>query len=308
MAVVTMKELLEAGVHFGHQTRRWNPKMKPFIFTERNDIYIIDLQKTLVMIGAAYNAIRNRVAAGGTILFVGTKKQAQEAVREHAERCGMPYVNNRWLGGTLTNFTTIHSRVMYLDNLERRDIDGEFDVLPKKEALQLRRRAEKLRRNLEGIRNMHTLPAMVFVLDTRKEKIAVSEGRKLGIPIVGLVDTNCDPDEVDFIIPGNDDAIRAAELICRVVADAAIDGQGMREARLAEEMAGAAEQARERQQAAQARIGVTTPAFSASPDDIAGPTMAPGFEEPAAEAPEPVTAPATIPTPESEGTAPASQV
>ncbi|MBU1944642.1 MAG: 30S ribosomal protein S2, partial [Actinobacteria bacterium] len=281
MAVVTMKELLEAGVHFGHQTRRWNPKMKPFIFTERNDIYIIDLQKTLVMIGAAYNAIRNRVAAGGTILFVGTKKQAQEAVREHAERCGMPYVNNRWLGGTLTNFATIHSRVMYMDNLERRDREGEFDVLPKKEALQLRRRAEKLRRNLEGIRNMHTLPAMVFVLDTRKEKIAVSEGRKLGIPIVGLVDTNCDPDEVDFIIPGNDDAIRAAELICRVVADAAIDGQGMREARLAEEMAGAAEQARERQQAAQARIGVTTPAFSASPDDIAGPTMAPGFEAPA---------------------------
>ncbi|MBU1670952.1 MAG: 30S ribosomal protein S2, partial [Actinobacteria bacterium] len=287
MAVVTMKELLEAGVHFGHQTRRWNPKMKPFIFTERNDIYIIDLQKTLVMIGAAYNAIRNRVAAGGTILFVGTKKQAQEAVREHAERCGMPYVNNRWLGGTLTNFATIHSRVMYMDNLERRDREGEFDVLPKKEALQLRRRAEKLRRNLEGIRNMHTLPAMVFVLDTRKEKIAVSEGRKLGIPIVGLVDTNCDPDEVDFIIPGNDDAIRAAELICRVVADAAIDGQGMREARLAEEMAGAAEQARERQQAAQARIGVTTPAFSASPDDIAGPTMAPGFEAPAAEAAEP---------------------
>ncbi len=277
MAVVTMKELLEAGVHFGHQTRRWNPKMKPFIFTERNDIYIIDLQKTLVMTGAAYNAVRSAVAAGGTVLFVGTKKQAQEAVKEHAERCAMPYVNHRWLGGTLTNFATIHSRVMYLEELERRDREGELDKLPKKEALQLRRQAEKLRRNLEGIMTMHRLPALLFVIDPRKERIAVAEGHKLGIPIVGLVDTNCDPDEVDYVIPGNDDAIRAASLLCRVIADAAIEGQGMREARLAEEIASREEAARERLEKSPTRMGAAVPAFSASPDDIAGPDMTPEY-------------------------------
>lgn len=284
MAVVTMKELLEAGVHFGHQTRRWNPKMKPYIFTERNDIYIIDLQKTLVMTGASYNAVRNAVARGGTVLFVGTKKQAQEAVREHAERCGMPYVTHRWLGGTLTNFTTIHSRVMHLEELERRDRDGELEQLPKKEALQLRRQAEKLNRNLEGIRVMHSLPSMIFVLDPKKERIAVAEGRKLGIPIVGVVDTNCDPDEVDYVIPGNDDAIRAASLLCRVIADAVIDGQGMREARLAEEVADKVEADRERLEKSPTRSGAAVPAFSATPDDIAGPDMAPTYSgEPTAE-------------------------
>jgi small subunit ribosomal protein S2 len=275
--VVTMKELLEAGVHFGHQTRRWNPKMKPYIFIERNDIYIIDLQKTLVMTGAAYNSVRNSVSNGGSVLFVGTKKQGQESVKEHAERCGMPYVNHRWLGGTLTNFSTIHSRVMHLEDLERRDREGELEQLPKKEALQLRRQVEKLNRNLEGIRTMHHLPTMIFVLDPRKERIAVAEGRKLGIPIVGLVDTNCDPDEVDFVIPGNDDAIRAANLLCRVIADAVIDGQGMRDARMAEEIAEKEEATRERLEKSASRIGAAVPAFSASPDDIAGPTMTPVY-------------------------------
>lgn len=277
MAVVTMKELLEAGVHFGHQTRRWNPKMKPYIFTERNDIYVIDLQKTLVMTGAAYNAVRNSIADGGGIIFVGTKKQAQEAVQEHAARCGMPYVNHRWLGGTLTNFATIHSRVMYLEELERRDAEGELELLPKKEALLLRRRIEKLNRNLEGIRTMHRLPSLIFVLDPKKERIPVAEGRRLGIPIVGIVDTNCDPDEVDFVIPGNDDAIRAANLLCRVIADAVIEGQGMMDARLAEEIAEKEEAARERLEKSPTRTGAAVPAFSASPDDIAGPDMTPVY-------------------------------
>jgi small subunit ribosomal protein S2 len=275
MAVVTMKELLESGVHFGHQTRRWNPKMKPYIFTERNDIYIIDLQKTLVMIGIAYNATRNAVAGGGSVLFVGTKKQAQESVHEHAERCGMPYVNQRWLGGTLTNFVTIHKRVMYLDELERREREGELDLLSKKEGLQIRRQIQKLERNLEGIRTLHRLPDMVFVMDTRKERIPVAEARKLGIPIVGLVDTNCDPDEVDYVIPGNDDAIRAAALMCRIVADAVIDGKGMMEARLAEEMAMQAEAAQEEAEKATERLSAAVPAYSASPDDIATPDIPP---------------------------------
>jgi len=277
MAVVTMKELLEAGVHFGHQTRRWNPKMEPYIFTERNDIYIVDLQKTLVMIGTAYNAVRNAVSDGGIILFVGTKKQSQEAVERHAKRCGAPYVNNRWLGGTLTNFTTIHSRVMYMEELERRDREGELDELPKKEALKLRRKIEKLNRNLEGIRNMHHLPSMIFVIDTKKERIPVAEARKLGIPIVGLVDTNCDPDEVDYVIPGNDDAIRAADLLFRVMADAVIEGQGMMDSRLAEQIAEKEEVARQRLETSPTRIGGAVPAFSASPDDISGPSMAPAY-------------------------------
>ena len=273
MAVVTMKELLESGVHFGHQTRRWNPKMKPYIFTERNDIYIIDLQKTLVMIGTAYNAVRNTVADGGSILFVGTKKQSQEALLEHAERCGMPFVNQRWLGGTLTNFVTIHKRIMYLDELERRDREGELDLLTKKEGLQIRRKILKLQRNLEGIRTLHRLPEMIFVIDTNKERIPVAEARKLGIPIVGLVDTNCDPDEVDYVIPGNDDAIRAAGLMCRIVADAVIDGKGMMEARLVEEMARQAETAEQEAEEATARLSSAVPAYSASPDDIASPEI-----------------------------------
>jgi len=311
MAVVTMKELLEAGVHFGHQTRRWNPKMKPYIFTERNDIHIIDLQKTLVMIGTAYNAIRNSIADGGTLLFVGTKKQAQEGVQEHAERCLSPYVNTRWLGGTLTNFITIHKRVMYMDELERRDREGELEVLPKKEALQLRRQAEKLRRNLEGIRNMHHLPTIVFVLDPRKERIAVAEARKLGIPIVSLVDTNCDPDEVDLVIPGNDDAIRASNLLCRVVADAVIDGIGMREARLAEQLARDEDAERQRLQTAPSRMGAAVPAYSASPDDIAGPNMTPVYSGESTEAEAEVAiveAEEEIAEESSEGTEPAADV
>ena len=276
MAVVTMKELLEAGVHFGHQTRRWNPKMKPYIFTERNDIYIIDLQKTLIMIGTAFNAIRHAVADGGTVIFVGTKKQAQEAVMEHSIRAGQPYVTNRWLGGTLTNFSTIHSRIMYLNELARRDAEGELDVLAKKEALQLRRQEAKLERNLSGITNMHKLPAMVFVIDPRKERIAVAEARKLGIPIVGIVDTNCDPDEVDYVIPGNDDAIRSANLMCRVVADAVIDGEQMRESLMAEEMARQAEAASAKGGPPE-RLSAAVPAYSASPDDIAGPDMTPVY-------------------------------
>ncbi|PKQ28821.1 MAG: 30S ribosomal protein S2 [Candidatus Anoxymicrobium japonicum] len=275
--VVTMKELLEAGVHFGHQRRRWNPKMKQYIFTERNDIYVIDLQKTLVMTGTAYNAIRNAVADGGNVLFVGTKKQAQEAVEEHATRCAMPFVTQRWLGGTLTNFSTIHSRIMHMDELERRDRDGELELIPKKEALQIRRQIDKLRRNLEGIRNMHALPSMIFVIDPHKERIAVAEGRKLGIPIVGLVDTNCDPEEVDLVIPGNDDAIRAIGLLCRVVADGVIDGMGARDARLADEIAQQADIAREKCERAPVRVGGAVPAYSASPDDISGPAITPGF-------------------------------
>jgi len=299
MAVVTVKELLEAGVHFGHQTRRWNPKMKPYIFTERNDIYIIDLQKTLVMTGTAYNAIRNSIAAGGSIIFVGIKKQAQEGVKEHAERCGMPYVNQRWLGGTLTNFATIHRRVMYLDELERRDREGELEVLPKKEALQIRRSIEKLKRNLEGIRTMHRLPDMMFVIDPRKERIPVAEATKLGISIIGLVDTNCDPDEVTYVIPGNDDAIRASNLLCRVVADAVIDGQGMRESKLAEDAMEQAEMAaREKlEKGTPARLGASVAAYSASPDDIAGPdiSVAPAVEEPGkAEEPSPEPEPLEV--------------
>lgn len=289
MAVVTMKELLEAGVHFGHQTRRWNPKMKPYVFTERNDIYIIDLQKTLVMIGAAFEAVRDNVANGGVILFVGTKKQAQEAVKEHATRCGMPYVNTRWLGGTLTNFNTIHSRILYLDELERRDFEGELDLLPKKEALQIRRKTEKLKRNLEGIRKMHALPDMLFVIDPRKERIAVSEARKLGIPIVGLVDTNCDPDEVDYVIPGNDDAIRAANLMCRIIADAVLEGLALRERKLAEELAGAEREMREKQEVARRRLSTAVPAYSASPDDVEAEGIAAEMYESGAPVPEEMT-------------------
>ena len=294
MAVVTIKELLESGVHFGHQTRRWNPKMKPYIFTERNDIYIIDLQKTLVMIGIAYNAIRNSVAGGGSVLFVGTKKQTQEAVLEHAERCGMPFVNQRWLGGTLTNFITIHKRVMYLDELERRDREGELDLLTKKEGLQIRRQIEKLERNLEGIRTLHRLPEMLFVIDTRKERIPVAEARKLGIPIVGLVDTNCDPDEVDYMIPGNDDAIRAAALICRIVADGVIEGKGMMEARLVEDMARQAEAAEQEAEKASARLSSAVPAYSASPDDIASPEIPPYPDELSEKTPEDKTEEVTV--------------
>ena len=225
MPVVTMKQLLEAGVHFGHQTRRWNPKMKRFIFGERNGIYIIDLNQTLQRIEVAYSFVRNTVAGGGSILFVGTKKQTQDPVARYAAQCGMPYVNERWLGGMLTNFTTISGRVKKMTEYERMKVAGDFEAMPKKEALILSRELEKLQRNLGGIRGMHRLPEAVFVIDTKKEHIAVTEANKLGLPIVAVVDTNCDPDVIDFVIPGNDDAIRAGSLMCRVIADAVEEGR-----------------------------------------------------------------------------------
>ncbi|MCL6091642.1 MAG: 30S ribosomal protein S2 [Actinobacteria bacterium] len=225
MAVVTMRQLLEAGVHFGHQTRRWNPKMKRFIFGERNGIYIIDLNQTLQRLEVAYSFVRDLVADGGNVLFVGTKKQAQDPIARYAELCGMPYVNERWLGGMLTNFATISGRVAKMQEYERMRRAGDFDAMPKKEALLHSRELEKLERNLGGIRSMSRLPDAVFIIDIKKEHIAVSEANKIGIPIVAVVDTNCDPDLVKFPIPGNDDAIRSGTLMCRVLADAVHEGR-----------------------------------------------------------------------------------
>lgn len=230
MAVISMKQLLEAGVHFGHQTRRWNPKMAPYIFTERNGIYIIDLQKTVRKVEEAYNVIRDMVSEGKQVLFVGTKKQAQDSVKEEAERCGMFYVNTRWLGGTLTNFQTIRKRIERLHELERMEEEGVFSVLPKKEVTKLIAERDKLQKFLGGIKNMKELPGLIFIIDPRKERIAVAEARRLGIPIVAIVDTNCDPDEIDYVIPGNDDAIRAVKLLTSKIADAVIEGtQGQSE-------------------------------------------------------------------------------
>ncbi|MCF0134801.1 MAG: 30S ribosomal protein S2 [Lachnospiraceae bacterium] len=225
MSVISMKQLLEAGVHFGHQTRRWNPKMAQYIFTERNGIYIIDLQKTSRKVDEAYAAIKNVVADGGTVLFVGTKKQAQETMKIEAERCGMFYVNSRWLGGELTNFKTIRSRVQRMEELEKMEEDGTFELLPKKEVMNLRKELEKLQKNLNGIRKMDRLPDLIFIVDPHKERIAVQEAQTLGIPTVAIVDTNCDPDEIDFVIPGNDDAIRAVKLIAGMVADAVVEAK-----------------------------------------------------------------------------------
>ncbi len=225
MSVISMKQLLEAGVHFGHQTRRWNPKMARFIFTERNGIYIIDLQKTVRMVDDAYNFIRDVAAEGKKILFVGTKKQAQESVKEEAERSGMFFVNERWLGGMLTNFGTIRKRVDRLYELEKMEMDGTFNLLPKKEVAQLMHERDKLQRFLGGIKEMTELPGALFVVDPRKERIAIAEARRLNIPIVAIVDTNCDPDEIDIVIPGNDDAIRAVRLLTAKMADAIIDGR-----------------------------------------------------------------------------------
>ncbi len=225
MAVVTMRQLLEAGVHFGHQTRRWNPKMKRYIFGERNGIYIIDLNQTLTGIEKAYIYVRDLVAGGGTVLFIGTKKQTQDPISKYADDCGMPYINERWLGGMLTNFQTISGRVKKLQELERMQAVGDFEAMPKKEALLLSRELEKLQRNLGGIRSMDKLPDAVFIIDTKKEHIGVTEANKLGLPIVAVVDTNCDPDLIDYVIPGNDDAIRAGSLLCRVIADAVKEGQ-----------------------------------------------------------------------------------
>ncbi|HEY2214748.1 MAG TPA: 30S ribosomal protein S2 [Acidimicrobiales bacterium] len=231
MAVVTMRQLLESGVHFGHQTRRWNPKMKRFIFTERNGIYIIDLQQSLSYIDRAYDFIKETVAHGGTILFVGTKKQAQESISEQAQRVGMPFVNQRWLGGMLTNFSTVSGRVKRMGELRAMEAAGDFAGMPKREALSHTRELEKLSRNLSGIANLERLPDAVFVIDTKKEHIAVTEARKLGLPVVAVVDTNCDPDIIDYVIPGNDDAIRSGSLMCRVIADAVVEGRFIAEHR-----------------------------------------------------------------------------
>lgn len=225
MSVISMKQLLEAGVHFGHQTRRWNPKMAQYIFTERNGIYIIDLQKTVKKAEEAYKAMKEIAETGKPVLFVGTKKQAQEAIKEEAERCGMFYVNERWLGGMLTNYKTIKTRINKLRELERMEEDGTFDVLPKKEVIKLRAEKEKLEKNLGGIKEMPELPGAMFVVDPRKENIAIQEAHRLGIPVVGIVDTNCDPEELDFPIPGNDDAIRAVKLITGAMATAVIEGR-----------------------------------------------------------------------------------
>ncbi|MBN8199619.1 MULTISPECIES: 30S ribosomal protein S2 [Bacillaceae] len=225
MSVISMKQLLEAGVHFGHQTRRWNPKMKKYIFTERNGIYIIDLQKTVKKVEEAYNFVKELAGNGGTILFVGTKKQAQDSVKEEAIRSGMFFVNQRWLGGTLTNFETIQKRIARLKDIERMSEDGTFEVLPKKEVVQLKKEQERLEKFLGGIKDMKSLPDALFIIDPRKERIAVAEAHKLNIPIVGIVDTNCDPDEIDVVIPANDDAIRAVKLLTGKMADAILEAK-----------------------------------------------------------------------------------
>ncbi len=236
MSVISMKQLLEAGVHFGHQTRRWNPKMAPYIYTERNGIYIIDLQQTVHMVDDAYNAVKDIAAQGGTILFVGTKKQAQDSIKAEAERCGMFYVNQRWLGGMLTNFKTIQSRIKRLKEIEQMSEDGTFDVLPKKEVIQIKKEWDKLEKNIGGIKDMDRLPDAIFIIDPKKERICVQEALTLGIPLIGIADTNCDPEELDYIIPGNDDAIRAVRLITSTMADAVIEAkQGMDDAAEAEE-------------------------------------------------------------------------
>lgn len=248
MAIISMKQLLEAGVHFGHQTRRWNPKMSEYIYTERNGIHIIDLQKTVKKAEEAYHFIRDIAAQGGSILFVGTKKQAQDSVREEAERCGMFYINNRWLGGTLTNFTTIRKRINRLYELEKMQEDGTFDLLPKKEVAKLKLEMEKLEKNLGGIKEMRHLPSCIFIVDPKKEHLAVKEAHRCGIPLVGIVDTNCDPEEVDVVIPGNDDAIRAVKLFASKMADAVIEanqGEDFVQAEVAEETHEEAEVAEE---------------------------------------------------------------
>ena len=257
-----LKDLLEAGVHFGHQTKRWNPKMKPYIFGERNGIYIIDLAKTARLFGQAEQFATNLASDGRTVLFVGTKRQAQDAIAEEAQRCGMFYVNQRWLGGLLTNFATIQRSLSRLRDLEAMETDGRYETLSKKEIAQLEKEKRKLQKNLEGIRSMSRLPDALFVVDTRKEKIAVDEARKLKIPVIGVVDTNCDPDEVDYVIPGNDDALRAIRLFASRIADAVLSGRGIRESAHAEEASEseADERSRRARPARQPREHATSPA------------------------------------------------
>jgi small subunit ribosomal protein S2 len=301
--VVTRRELLEAGVHFGHQTRRWNPKMGRFLYGERSGIYIIDLEKTLIGVEEAYEYARDLGRRGGIVLFVGTKKQAQEVITEHAERVGMPSVTTRWLGGMLTNFQTVSRRLLRLRELQEMERTGAFDYLPKKEAIRLRHERDKLERNLGGMRNLERLPDAIFVIDTKKEHIAVNEARKLGLPVIAIVDTNCDPDEVDYVIPGNDDAIRSVTLVTRVIADALVEGR--QEGREAMVTRATGPEIEPELEIAPQR---TEPAPAATPAEAAiepePPTPAP---EPEAPAPEPEAPPPEpeAPTPEPEPEAPA---
>ena len=281
--VASMKQLLEAGVHFGHQTRRWNPKMRPFIFTARNGIHILDLSQTVTRLNEAYKAVMDLTANGETILFVGTKKQAQEAIKEAAERSGQFYVNHRWLGGMLTNFETIQKRIKYLRELETRKADGDFERLPKKEAQHLEDERERLERILGGIKTMRRLPGAVFVIDTKKEHTAVMEARRLEIPVIALADTNCDPDEMDYPIPANDDAIRAVNLLCEKIADAAVEGRRQREAQIKDREEGEAER----------RITATPVSleeFGVEPEQTPAPTNGNGQEPVVTEAAAPTTA------------------
>jgi small subunit ribosomal protein S2 len=334
--VVTMKQLLDAGVHFGHQTRRWNPKMKRFIFGERNGIYIIDLQQTLQRIETAYTFVRDTVAGGGTVLFIGTKKQAQDPIQSYAEKCGMPYINQRWLGGMLTNYETMAKRTAKMIEYRRMRDSGDFEAMPKKEALLISRELEKLERNLGGIAKMDKLPDAVFILDTKKEHIGVTEANKLGIPIVAVVDTNCDPDLVQYVIPGNDDAIRSGTLLCRIISDAVEEGRiiaGHRsgvstapsaarsaeeEAQIAEQQAEARRQAAAAQAEREARLAAARQKAlmeqeaeaAGEPEPEAAAEPAPAAPEAAAAAPEPEPAtepepaPATEPEPEAAAAEP----
>jgi small subunit ribosomal protein S2 len=311
--VVTMRQLLEAGVHFGHQTRRWNPKMQRFIYGERNGIHLIDLEKTLTHIVDAYTFVRDMVAGGGQVLFVGTKKQAQDGVQSYAERCGQPYINQRWLGGMLTNFQTMSKRVSKMKEYQRMRDSGEFEAMPKKEALLLSRELTKLERNLGGIRNMERLPQAVFVLDTKKEHIAVTEANKLGLPTIAVVDTNCDPDIIRYVIPGNDDAIRAGELMCRVICEAVEEGRLIAAKRNEAQMERSAEeQATVAAQQEQARAEAAAAAASreARVAENMAPAEASAEEAVAAEAPvaeEPVAAPEADPAEAAPAEEPATE-
>jgi len=297
MAVVTMKQLLGAGVHFGHQTRRWNPKMRRFILGERNGIYLIDLRQTLKGIEEAYAYTRDLVAGGGTILFVGTKKQTQGPVATYADACGMPYVNERWLGGMLTNFQTVSMRVKRMQEFESMQKAGDFDAMPKKEALRHTRELEKLQRNLGGIRGLGKLPDAIFVIDTNKEHIAVTEANKLGLPVVAVVDTNCDPDVISHVIPGNDDAIRSGALLCRVIADAVVEGRFIAQQRPAPVPPAPPA-------AAPAPTPAPAPAPAAPAAPVAEAPAAPVAEAPAAPAPAPTTATPEAPAPAVDAAAP----
>jgi small subunit ribosomal protein S2 len=295
MAVVSMRQLLEAGVHFGHQTRRWNPKMKRFILGERNGIYLIDLRKTLIGVESSYSYVRDMVAGGGTILFVGTKKQTQGPVAEYAEACGMPFVNQRWLGGMLTNFSTVSGRVKRMQELRTMQAAGDFEGMPKREALSHTRELEKLSRNLSGIANLEKLPDAVFVIDTKKEHIAVTEARKLGLPVVAVVDTNCDPDVIDYVIPGNDDAIRSGSLMCRILADAVVEGRFIAEHRRKNAPPPAAEEAPSGPSPRARRVPAPptpapAPAAEATPADAPAATAAPAEATEATEATAPEAA------------------